>query len=445
MKYIGQFIQDFIARFRSDVYLENIETGTIASGGNLGLDSNNKIVKADAADGDITQVALAADSGSAVSYTSGNANVTITGGEGIDTSSNDGAKTLTIAGEDASTSNKGIASFSSDNFSVSSGAVTIKSSGVDLTDEVTGTLPIGNGGTGATSLTDNAVLLGNGSSAIEASAHLSYSNYAPFGGVDIDQFTIGDNNSTGSELLSSAATPLTIQPGSSSGTNVAGAVLNLHGGISTGNTAGGSIRFLSSVTGSSGSSSNTTAEIAAFDNVGNLQIDGSLTVGSKITGDNVFIKKCIRLAGYGTSDGSNFEAPEILSDQNAPYEHNTSYGSDGLTAQQPRQFMKTGYVMPFTGKITKWKGWSSTAGTTGTTTVSIFKATLTRDDTGNVTPVLLKSTSYTPLGNTRLEDFEETSFSVTFTAGDIIYTAVKCTTASKAWWLNSTLEVEQTS
>ena len=46
MKFIGQFIQHFISRFKSDVYLENISSGTIASGGNLGLDSNNKIVKA---------------------------------------------------------------------------------------------------------------------------------------------------------------------------------------------------------------------------------------------------------------------------------------------------------------------------------------------------------------------------------------------------------------
>ncbi len=45
-------------------------------------------------------------------------------GEGIDISSGE------ISGEDASTSNKGIASFSSDNFSVSSGAVTIKDGGV---------------------------------------------------------------------------------------------------------------------------------------------------------------------------------------------------------------------------------------------------------------------------------------------------------------------------
>jgi X-X-X-Leu-X-X-Gly heptad repeat protein len=47
MKWIGQHIVDLIARFRSDVYLEDISTGTIASGGNLGLDSNNKVVKAD--------------------------------------------------------------------------------------------------------------------------------------------------------------------------------------------------------------------------------------------------------------------------------------------------------------------------------------------------------------------------------------------------------------
>jgi len=46
MKWIGQHIYDLISRFRSDVYLEDVSSGTIASGSNLGLDSNNKIVKA---------------------------------------------------------------------------------------------------------------------------------------------------------------------------------------------------------------------------------------------------------------------------------------------------------------------------------------------------------------------------------------------------------------
>jgi len=56
MKWLGQYIQSFTARFRHDVYLENISSGTIASGGNLGLDSNNKIVKANEASGDLTAI-----------------------------------------------------------------------------------------------------------------------------------------------------------------------------------------------------------------------------------------------------------------------------------------------------------------------------------------------------------------------------------------------------
>jgi hypothetical protein len=63
MKWIGQHIWDLISRFRSDVYLEDISTGTIASGSNLGLDSNNKVVKATIASGSGDLTAIVAGTG----------------------------------------------------------------------------------------------------------------------------------------------------------------------------------------------------------------------------------------------------------------------------------------------------------------------------------------------------------------------------------------------
>ena len=176
MKWIGQHIWSFISRFRSDVYLEDISDAGEDTDKFLVAKSDGKIAYRSGADvlsdiggassaSDVTGITVAADSGTA-SDTAGNLDLIMSGGEGIDTSAT--GSTITITGEEATTSNKGVASFSSDNFTVSSGAVTIKSGGVELTDEVTGTLPVGNGGTGATTFSSNAILSGNGGSAIQA-------------------------------------------------------------------------------------------------------------------------------------------------------------------------------------------------------------------------------------------------------------------------------------
>ena len=78
--------------------------------------------------GDITAITIQGDSGTDWEDDSGNVTINFAGGTGIDTTINSG--TLTIAGEDATTSNKGIASFNSADFSVSTGAVSIKADGV---------------------------------------------------------------------------------------------------------------------------------------------------------------------------------------------------------------------------------------------------------------------------------------------------------------------------
>jgi|14BtaG_2_1085337.scaffolds.fasta_scaffold01110_8 hypothetical protein len=136
----------------------------------------------------VSNTTFAGDSGSAA-ITPGST-LTIAGGEGIDTSVS--GSTVTLSGENASTSNKGIASFASADFSVSSGAVSIKTGGVSNS-QLAGSIANSKLANSSITIGDSTIALGGADTSLTGltDIDLTSGDKTIFDGIGANTLTMG--------------------------------------------------------------------------------------------------------------------------------------------------------------------------------------------------------------------------------------------------------------
>ena len=139
-----------------------------------------------------TSFTLAADSGTNDTFNTSET-LTVSGGAGISTTVSNNE--ISIAGDNATATNKGIASFASADFDVTSGAVTIKSSGVTST-QLAGSIANAKLANDGITIGDTDTSLGDTITALSGLTTASIDN------LTLDANTISTTNSNGNLVLS---------------------------------------------------------------------------------------------------------------------------------------------------------------------------------------------------------------------------------------------------
>ena len=180
----GEGLNTVVAKSGTDVTLtisgEDATAATTAGAANKGVasfDSVNFAVTSGFVES--KPITLTADDSNTLDKAAGEG-LTVSGGEGIDTTITGGE--LRITGELASTSNKGVASFSNANFAVASGVVTIKDNGVSNDELANSTITLGS----------STLTLGATTTAVSGLTQLNVDN------IRIDGNVISSTNTNGS-------------------------------------------------------------------------------------------------------------------------------------------------------------------------------------------------------------------------------------------------------